>query len=162
MLTIDRARAADLPTILRFIRELAEYEREPDQVEATVEQLEAAHFGEAANVTSLIARLEGEAVGFALYFFNFSTWTGRRGLYLEDLYVTPEARGHGVGEALLARLAKIATETGCGRFEWSVLDWNESAIGFYEKLGAELRRDWIPCRIAGEALPRLAARDRIG
>lgn len=157
-LTIDDATPEDLPHVLRFVRELAAFEKCADQVEATVEDLHRVHFGPGAHVRSLIARLAGQPVGFALWFFNYSTWTGRPGIYLEDLYVAPEARGRGVGEALLSRVAAIAVERGCARFEWWVLDWNESAIGFYERLGASAMRAWIPFRISGEALRRLAAR----
>lgn len=148
-----------MPVVLRFVRELAEFERAGDQVEATVEDLREVHFGPRAHVTSLLARLDGAPVGAAMYFFNFSTWTGKPGLYLEDLYVTPAARGKGVGEALLARLAAIALERGCARFEWWVIDWNEKAIGFYERLGAQAMREWIPFRVSGEALRKLAARN---
>lgn len=150
----------DVPTILRFIRELAEYEREPDKAQATEADLRRDLF-EAAEpkVFAHIAEDEaGEAVGFALWFLNYSTWEGRHGIYLEDLYVTPSARGGGHGRALLAALAQIAVERGYARFEWSVLDWNEPAIGFYKSLGAVPMDEWTVHRLDGEALRRLGAR----
>ncbi len=161
-LTIRDATSADAPLLHRFVVELAIYEREPDKVLATVEdfrsQLELAR----PPFESVIAELENVPVGFALYFHNYSTWRGRRGLYLEDLYVTPEARGHGVGAALLRHCAKKAIERGCARFEWAVLDWNEPAIGFYEKLGAAPLKEWTVYRLAGEALERLGGEEPRG
>ena len=115
-------------------------------------------FGERAAAEAVIAEVDGEAAGFALFFHNFSTWTGRRGLYLEDLYVTPAARGHGVGSALLRHLARLAVERGCARFEWSVLDWNADAIAFYRAVGAVGMDEWTVHRVAGPALERLAGR----
>jgi GNAT superfamily N-acetyltransferase len=156
-LTIRPATRGDVPTILRFVRELAAFEREPDSVEATEPMLDRALFDEKA-AEALIAERDGEAVGFALFFHNFSTWTGRKGLYLEDLYVTPEARGSGVGTALLRRLAAIAIERDCGRFEWAVLDWNQPAIDFYTVMGAGMMDEWRIERVAGNALTRLANR----
>ncbi|WP_344449469.1 GNAT family N-acetyltransferase, partial [Actinocorallia aurantiaca] len=133
----------DVPTILRFIRELAEYERSLDQVEASGEDLRRALFGPSPAVFAHLAEDErGEPVGFALWFLNFSTWTGRHGIYLEDLYVTPEARGGGYGKALLTELARIAVERGYARYEWSCLDWNEPSIRFYKSLGAEAMAEW--------------------
>lgn len=126
----------DVATILGFVRELAEYTHKLDHVSATEDQLRHALFGDSPIVYAVIAESEGEPVGFALYFFNFSTWLGKLGLYLEDLYVKPTQRGHGTGKALLLHLAHIAKARGCGRMEWSVLDWNEPAIGFYKSLGA--------------------------
>jgi GNAT superfamily N-acetyltransferase len=155
---IRPATRADVPTILRFVRELADYEREPDAVEASEETLALALFGEHPAAEAVIAEAGGEPVGFALFFHNFSTWTGRRGLYLEDLYVTPEARGSGAGKALLAHLAGLALDRGCARFEWSVLDWNAPAIGFYRALGAVAMEEWTVQRVSGEALRRLAGR----
>jgi len=147
----------DVPTILRFIRELAEYERALDQVEATEEDLERALFGPAPAVFAHLAENEeGEPVGFALWFLNFSTWTGRHGIYLEDLYVTPEARGRGHGKALLAELARIAVERGYARYEWSCLDWNEPSIRFYKSLGAEAMTEWTGYRLSGRALRMVA------
>lgn len=152
---IRAAVPADVPTILRFIRELAAFEREPDAVLATEADLHAALFGATPAAEAVIAG-EGEAVGFALFFHNFSTWTGRRGLYLEDLYVTPSARGQGVGAALLRHLAGIALDRGCARFEWSVLDWNVDAVRFYRSLGAIGMEEWTVQRVEGAALERLA------
>lgn len=157
------ATAADTPLILQLIRELAVYERMADQVVATEETLAAALFGARPSAEVVIAELgagdaaAAEPVGFALFFHNFSTFLGRRGLYLEDLFVRPEARGHGVGKALLCHLAGLAVERGCGRFEWAVLDWNEPAIGFYRGLGAEPMTEWTVFRVAGKALQDLAA-----
>ena len=153
---IRAATPADVPVILRFVRELAVFEREPDAVLATQASLHEALFGPHPAAEAVIAE-DGEPVGFALFFHNFSTWTGRRGLYLEDLYVTPAARGRGVGAALLRHLARLAIERGCARFEWSVLDWNEDAIRFYRSLGAVGMADWTIQRVDGAALDRLAA-----
>ena len=148
---------ADVALILRFVRELADYERAPDAVVANEAILDAALFGPQPHAEAVIAELDGAPVGFALFFHNFSTWAGRRGLYLEDLYVTPEARGQGVGKALLAHLARLAIARGCARFEWAVLDWNAPAIGFYDSLGAESLDEWRIRRLSGDALMRLAA-----
>ncbi|HYP54065.1 MAG TPA: GNAT family N-acetyltransferase [Pyrinomonadaceae bacterium] len=154
-LSIEPATEEDVPLILRFVKELAEYERLAEAVTADEALLRAELFGEhAAEV--LIARRGAEPVGFALYFYNFSTFVGRRGLYLEDLYVRPEERGRGTGRALLARLARVASERGCRRVEWAVLDWNEPAVGFYKKLGARPMDDWTVFRLEGDALERLA------
>lgn len=152
---IRPATPADVPVILRFVRELAAFEREPDAVKATEADLRDALFGPKAAAETVIA-VDGEPVGFALFFHNFSTWTGRRGLYLEDLYVTPAARGRGVGAALLRHLAGVALDRGCARFEWAVLDWNVDAIGFYRALGAVGKDEWIVQRVEGAALERLA------
>ncbi|MBO9713068.1 GNAT family N-acetyltransferase [Sphingomonas sp.] len=157
--TIRPAAAADVPLILRFVRELAEYEREPDAVKATEPMLEAALFGDRAVAEAVIASLGGEDVGFALFFHNFSTWTGRPGIYLEDLYVTPAARGSGAGKALLRHLAGLAIDRGCARFEWAVLDWNTPAIDFYRAMGAQPMDEWTVQRVTGDALARLAGRD---
>jgi len=156
MILIRPALAGDVPTILHFVRELAAFEREPDAVKATEEMLSDALFGPAAAAEAVVAGRDGELVGFALFFHNFSTWTGRRGLYLEDLYVTPAARGEGVGTALLRHLARIAVERDCARFEWSVLDWNADAIAFYRAMGAEGLDEWTVQRVAGPALAQLA------
>jgi GNAT superfamily N-acetyltransferase len=149
---------ADVPVILELIRELADYERLSHQVVATAADLEAELFGARPAAEVLIARAGGDPVGFALFFHNFSTFLGRRGLYLEDLYVKPAARGKGYGKALLVELARMAVERKCGRLEWAVLDWNAPAIGFYEGLGARKLDEWRVFRLAGEALTRLAAR----
>lgn len=154
-----RLRAAgpdDVAVLLRFIRELAEYEREPAAVVADEALLREALTGPHPDAEAILAELDGEPVGMALFFHNFSTWLGRRGLYLEDLYVTPSARGSGVGRALLGYLARLALARGCGRLEWWVLDWNEPALGFYRELGAEALGEWLPHRVTGEALRRLA------
>jgi GNAT superfamily N-acetyltransferase len=150
---------ADVPVILSLIRELAEYERAPDAVVTTEAGLHEALFGPRPSAEVLLA-LEGERpVGFAVYFFNFSTWLGRPGLYLEDLFVRPEDRGKGYGRALLERLARIAQERGCGRMEWAVLDWNDPAIQFYKKLGAEPMTEWTVFRLTQEGIARLAGSD---
>ena len=155
--TLRLATREDVPLILDFIRGLAEYEREPDAVLATEAMLETELFGERPGAEVVIAEADGQPAGFALFFHNFSTWLGQRGLYLEDLFVRPEARGRGVGRALLVHLARLAVERGCGRFEWSVLDWNEPAIRFYRALGAEPLEEWTVMRVTGAALARLAA-----
>jgi len=156
-IAIRPATIADVPIIRQFIIELAEYEKLGDEAVATEDDLRAALFGERQDAEVLMAEVDGTPGGFALYFHNFSTFLGRRGLYLEDLYVRPALRGRGVGRALLARLAALALERGCGRFEWSVLDWNEPAIGFYRSLGAVPQSDWTVYRVTGHALARLAA-----
>ncbi len=159
---IRPARPADVPTILALVRELATYEREPDAVVATEAGLEAALFGDHPALFGLIAEhaAAGEPViaGFALWFLNFSTWVGRHGIYLEDLYVRPEMRGKGYGRELLVELARIADERGYGRLEWAVLDWNESAHRFYASLGAAPMHEWTIWRVSGDALPALAKR----
>ncbi|MBL0927900.1 MAG: GNAT family N-acetyltransferase [Phycisphaerales bacterium] len=163
MHTIRPAQPHDIPTILRFVRELAEYERAADKVVATEDMLREHLFGELrpgrARVECLIAELHSAPAGFALYFHNFSTWLARSGIYLEDLYVTPAARGRGLGLALLRRLAHIAVTRDCGRVEWAVLTWNTPARGFYESLGAAPLDEWIYYRLTGEALKELAAAD---
>ena len=158
MTLIRPATAADMPLILRFVRELAEFEREPDAVEATEEMLEKALFGERPAAEAVIAETDDTPAGFALFFQNFSTWTGKPGIYLEDLYVTPAARGSGVGTALLRHLAGLALDRGCGRFEWAVLDWNEPAIKFYRAMGAVSMDEWRVNRVSGDALAKLAGR----
>lgn len=156
--TIRAAAPDDVATILRFIRELADYEREPDAVETTAPMLHDALFGAHPAAEAVIAVQAGTPIGFALFFPTFSTWTGRPGLWLEDLYVTPDARGSGAGAALLAALAGIALDRGCARFEWSVLDWNAPAIDFYRAKGAIAMDGWTTQRVAGDALTRLAGR----
>ncbi|MFM8239766.1 MAG: N-acetyltransferase family protein, partial [Actinomycetota bacterium] len=146
----------DVPEILAMIRELAEYEREPNAVVATEELLHEALFGDSPAVFGLIAEEDGATVGFALWFRNFSTWLGRHGVYLEDLYVRPEFRGQGHGKALLAELARICVDRGYGRFEWWVLDWNQPAIDFYRSIGAVPMGEWNVQRVTGDALTRLA------
>jgi GNAT superfamily N-acetyltransferase len=154
---IASAEAPDVPLILSFIKELAEYEKLAGEVVADEPALRLALFGPHPAACAVIARSGGEAAGFALYFDNFSTFIGKRGLYLEDLYVRPAFRGRAIGKALLAHLARIALERDCGRFEWAVLDWNRPARDFYEALGAQPNPTWIGYRITGEALERLAA-----
>lgn len=146
----------DVATILRFVQDLAAFEREPDAVEATEAMLSEALFGPQPAAEAAIAEEAGAPVGFALFFHNFSTWKGRRGLYLEDLYVTPAARGRGVGGALLRHLAGIAVERNCARFEWAVLDWNADAIAVYRRMGAVGLEDWTVQRVEGEALRQMA------
>ncbi len=155
---VRAATPEDVVTILGFIRDLAAFEREPDAVEASEATLAEALFGASPAAEAVIAEADGATVGFAVFFHNFSTWTGRRGVYLEDLYVTPQARGQGVGKALLQHLAALALDRGCARFEWSVLDWNADAIAFYRSIGAVAMDEWTVQRVSGEALARLAAR----
>jgi GNAT superfamily N-acetyltransferase len=156
-LEIRFATEDDVPLILSLIEELAEYERLSHQVTATEDVLRDSLFGERQVAETLLAYLEGEPAGFALFFHNFSTFLGKPGIYLEDLYVKPELRGAGVGRALLVRIARLAKERGCGRLEWWVLDWNEPAIGFYKTLGAVAMDDWTVYRLTGDALDKLAA-----
>ena len=153
---IQPATVADVPVILQLIRELADYERAPNDVVATEEGLREVLFGETPAAQVLIGREDGEPVAFAVYFFNFSTWLGRAGLYLEDLFVRPELRGKGYGRALLVRLAQIAQERGCGRMEWAVLDWNDPAIQFYKKLGAKPMEEWTVFRLTRDGIGALA------
>ena len=145
-----------MPVIADLIRGLARYEKLEDQVEMTEELLAAALFGERPYAEVVLAEEDGLAVGFALFFHNFSTFLGRPGIYLEDLFVLPEHRGRGIGRTLLAHLARLAVERGCGRLEWAVLDWNRDAIGFYERLGARPLSEWTVYRLTGEALTDLA------
>ena len=154
--TIRPATVADVPTILCLIRELAEYERAPNEVVATEDQLQESLFSARAAAEVLLGEENGEPVSFALFFHNFSTWMGRRGLYLEDLFVRPEVRGRGYGRALLVRLAQIAAERGCGRMEWAVLDWNEPAIKFYRTLGAAPNDEWTIFRLTSDKIAELA------
>jgi GNAT superfamily N-acetyltransferase len=156
-LSITSAMPADVPLILGFIRELAEYEHLLHVVTATESALHATLFGERPAAEILIARHAGEPAGFALFFPNYSTFLAKPGIYLEDLYVRSAMRGQGIGRALLAHIARLAVERGCGRFEWSVLDWNAPSIGFYRSLGAESQDDWTIFRLSGDALKALAA-----
>lgn len=156
-LLLRPATAADAGLILRFIIELAVYEKEPDAVVTDQAGIAASLFGEGATASALVAELDGEPVGYAVWFANYSTWLGRNGLYLEDLYVTPAVRGRGVGKAILRHLAALAVAAGCGRMEWSVLDWNRPAITFYESVGARPQSEWTVYRLAGDALGRFAA-----
>ena len=154
---IDPAVEADVPVILDLIRDLAEYEKLSDQVTATEADIARSLFGDPPRAEAVIARLDGDAIGFALFFHNYSTFLGRPGLYLEDLYVRPAFRGRGFGRRLLVHLARIAVDRGCGRFEWSVLDWNAPAIAAYRRAGAVPLDDWTVHRLTGDALERLAS-----
>jgi GNAT superfamily N-acetyltransferase len=159
-LTIRPATPADVPALLVLIRELAEYERLLHAVTADEALLHEALFGARPAAEAVLAREGQSVVGFALWFHNFSTFVGRRGLYLEDLYVRPEYRGRGYGEALLAHLGRVALDRGCGRLEWAVLDWNRRAIDFYQGMGAVPMSEWTVYRVTGERLVELAARAR--
>jgi GNAT superfamily N-acetyltransferase len=153
---IRSATEQDIPVILDLIKQLAEYERLTDRVVATEQRLRDTLFGERPAAEVLLATLDGEIAGFAVFFTNYSTFLAKPGLYLEDLFVKPHARGKGIGKALLARLAKIAIERDCGRVDWSVLNWNEPSIRFYEALGAVPLSDWTTYRLTGESLAKLA------
>jgi GNAT superfamily N-acetyltransferase len=157
-LEIRAATERDVPLILTLIKELAKYERLSHEVVATEEALRDSLFGERRVAEALLGYLGGDPAGFALFFHNFSTFLGRPGIYLEDLYVRPEFRGAGVGRALLVHIAGLARDRNCGRLEWSVLDWNEPAIGFYRRIGASPVSGWTVYRVTGEALEELAAR----
>ena len=160
-LLIRRANVEDVPVILELIRDLATYERAPEEVSATEEQLVEVLFGEKPAAEVLLV-FEGKLpVGFAVYFYNFSTWLGRPGLYLEDLFVKPDKRGKGLGRALLVELAKIARDRGCGRMEWAVLDWNEPAIKFYQTLGAKPMDEWTVFRLTRDGIARLATSEDV-
>jgi GNAT superfamily N-acetyltransferase len=154
--TIRSAEIDDVPIILQLIRDLATYERAPDEVKATEEQLREVLFGKRPAAEVRLAFENETPVGFAIFFHNFSTWLGRPGLYLEDLFVKPEYRGKGYGRALLVDLAKIARERSCGRMEWAVLDWNEPAIRFYRALGAKPLDEWTVFRLTRDRIERLA------
>ncbi len=159
MLLIREAQPEDVGTILDLIRGLAEYEHEPLAAEATEQDLLRDGFGREPRFRCVIAEWDGAAVGFALYFYNYSTWKGRAGIYLEDLFVWPEHRGKGIGKALLLHVARIAVAENCGRYEWQVLDWNTPAIEFYEALGARRMKQWLPMRVEGNALLELAGKN---
>ena len=156
MLEIKAATIDDVPVILTFIKKLAEYEKLSHEVVATEDSLQAVLFGERRYAETVIAYEHNEPVGFALFFHNFSTFVGKPGIYLEDLFVDPEHRGKGYGKALLAHLAKLAQERNCGRLEWAVLNWNKPSIEFYESLGAKPMNEWTVYRLTGEALENLA------
>ncbi|WP_349779783.1 GNAT family N-acetyltransferase [Xanthomonas sp. WHRI 7065] len=157
VLQIRAATPDDVALLHELITALAVYEREPDAVKASPQDLRASLFGEGATAHALICEQAGQALGFAVYFFNYSTWLGRNGLYLEDLFVRPQARGQGAGLALLRHLARLAVQRGCGRFEWSVLDWNQPAIDFYQAAGARPMDGWTVYRLDGERLAAFAA-----
>ncbi|MCY1398397.1 Acetyltransferase (GNAT) family protein [compost metagenome] len=158
-LTIRPATPADAPQILAFITELAIYEKAEHEVVATVADIENSLFSPEATAKALICSLDDTPIAFAVYFFNYSTWQGRNGLYLEDLYVSNEHRGCGAGKALLRHLAREACDQGCGRFEWSVLDWNKPAIDFYDSIGARPQAEWLRYRMDGDALRQFAYAD---
>jgi GNAT superfamily N-acetyltransferase len=155
-LRIDAAAEADVPLVRQLIAELAEYEKLAHEMKATDEALRSAMFGPRPAVEAIIARMDDEPVGFALFFQNFSTFVGKPGLYLEDVFVRPAWRGQGIGHALLQHLAKIAVERDYGRMEWSVLDWNEPSIAFYRRIGARPMDEWTVYRLTGDTLRRLA------
>jgi GNAT superfamily N-acetyltransferase len=156
MLTLRPAAPADAALILEYIHDLAEFEREPDAVVATQADISRYVFGENPLVRVTMAEWDGQSAGFALWFLNFSTWEGRPGIYLEDLFVRQPFRGHGIGKALLQHLAAIAVREGWTRFVWNVLDWNTPAIEFYEAQGARMLKEWLTCRVEGDALRKLA------
>ncbi|WP_428242874.1 N-acetyltransferase family protein [Gynuella sp.] len=152
LLSIRKAVISDSGQLLQFIKELACYENAEQEVIATVEDIKRSIFGPDSTVEALLCEQDGKAIGFAVYFFNYSTWLGKNGLYLEDLYISPEYRHLGAGKQLLKYLAKQAVAGGCERFEWSVLDWNEPAIRFYESIGAKAKEEWLGYRLSGQAL----------
>lgn len=154
---IRPAQPSDVPVVLELVKELAAYEREPDAVVATVEDLHEALFGQDAVAGCQLAELDGQVVGFALWYRSFSTWLGKPGLWLEDLFVRPEARGAGLGKALLVSLAQVCVDQGWPRFEWWVLDWNEPSIQFYKSQGGIMQDEWTKVRVDGEALMKLGA-----
>lgn len=154
--TLRPAVPADIPLIIELITELADYERLVHEVKADAQRMHEHLFGPRPYAEVLIGEVDGVAQGFALFFHNYSTWLSQPGIYLEDLYVRPAARGAGLGKALLTELARLAVERGCGRLEWSVLDWNEPAIGFYQSLGARPQDEWTVYRLTGDALKDLA------
>ena len=152
---IRSARSEESAVILQLIKDLAEYEKAPDQVEATESDLKATIFGEEPKVFCDVVEVDGEIAGMAIWFLNYSTWQGKHGIYLEDLFIKPEYRGRGYGKALLVHLAKLCEEKGYGRFQWWVLDWNSPAIEFYRSLGAEAMDEWTVYRVSGKALKDL-------
>ena len=153
---IRKATFEDAPLILHFVKELAVYEKAEAAVTATIEDIQDSIFSEDSNTHALICSINDQAVGFAVYFYNYSTWLGKKGLYLEDLYVSPKYRQSGIGKKLFKYIANIAVNNNCGRFEWSVLDWNKPAIEFYESFGAEPQTEWTVYRLSGKVLDELA------
>jgi len=156
MLSIRPATREDASLIVEFVRALAEYERDPKAAVATEQDFLRDGFGPEPKFHVVFAEWGSKPAGMAFYFYNYSTWQGRPGLYLEDLFVKPEFRGKGIGKALLLHLAKVAVENNCGRYQWQVLDWNTPAIDFYKSLGAEIMKEWLTMRVDGEALQRMA------
>ena len=156
VIEIRDATATDCELILGFVRELARYEKAEHEVKASVADIKESIFGPDSTTHALICSIDGTAIGFAVYFYNYSTWLGKNGLYLEDLYVSPQHRKAGAGKALLKHLASIALANNCGRFEWSVLDWNEPPIRFYQSLGARAQDEWVAYRLQGEEIEKLA------
>jgi GNAT superfamily N-acetyltransferase len=156
VLRLRDAVPADVPLMLDYVRELAEYEREADKVVATAADLQRHLFGPSPLAFAVMAEWDARPAGWAIWFYNFSTWEGRPGLYLEDLYVRPAFRGRGIGKALLKHLAAVAVARGCTRYVWQVLDWNTPSLEFYEAMGAKVLREWLTCRVEGEALAQLA------
>lgn len=155
-LTLTPATPEDVPVVFDLIKALAAYEKLSHEVTGTIQQLEQALFGDRTYAEAILARWQGQPVGFALFFHNFSTFLAQPGLYLEDLFVLPDYRGKGIGKALLCHLADLAVKRGCGRLEWSVLDWNQPAIDFYQYMGATVMPDWRVCRVTGNGLTHLA------
>lgn len=153
---IRNAAKSDAELILKFITDLAIYEKAENEVTATADDIRQSLFNQNATAKALICEINGQAIGFAVYFYNYSTWLGKKGLYLEDLYIDPEHRGSGGGKALLQHLAKIALDENCERFEWSVLDWNTPSIEFYDSIGAVPKSEWLGYRLSGDALQRMA------
>jgi GNAT superfamily N-acetyltransferase len=156
LLRLRPAQPADIAQILTFIRELAEYERAPEKAVATPADIQRYVFGEHPLAFVVMADWNGAPAGFALWFYNFSTWEGRPVLYLEDLFVRPSLRGRGIGKALLKHLAAVALRKGCTRYVWQVMDWNKPSLEFYEAMGARVLEEWLTCRVEGEALVKLA------
>ncbi|MCF6246860.1 MAG: GNAT family N-acetyltransferase [Desulfobacula sp.] len=158
---IRKATIEDSSLILGFVKLLAVYEKAQDKVTATVRDIQKSIFGADSSVSALICTIGGKPAGFAVFFFNYSTWLGENGLYLEDLFVSPEFRGSGAGKALLKHLANIAIQKKCSRFEWSVLDWNKPAIDFYDSLGAKPQKEWVKYRLSGNALIKFGRGKRL-
>lgn len=153
---IRKATIEDSSLILKFVTELAIYEKAEHEVKATQSDIQKSLFGSDSKTKAIICNIDNKPVGFAVYFYNYSTWLGKHGLYLEDLYVSSEYRGSGAGKAMLKQLAKIALSKNCGRFEWSVLDWNKPAIEFYQSIGAKPQTEWVGYRLAGKSLEEFA------
>lgn len=155
-ITIRQARPADAQTIYDMIYELAVYEKAPEEVVTTPEEIRETLFGAESQTEALICEVDGTAVGYAVFFTSYSTWLGRNGIYLEDLYISPDSRGNGAGKTLIRHIAQLAVQRRCGRLEWSVLDWNQPAIDFYKSIGAEPQSEWVRYRLAGNALVEFA------